>query len=317
MNKLQTAIESLAARLDGRLRLQYREQTDSTSSLLRELAMAGGLSQPTLIATDDQQTGRGTRGRGWQMQPGRDLAFSLGLPLYNDLQPSERLPLALSVLIAQSLANQIREQWRAERLNRDVEPPDETGRTDSSGRVLTALNNARDELAGRICAVKWPNDLLLARQMASGELEYRKCGGILVETTGQSLLIGIGINVNSRAVDFGPGLSGSLNTLRDCSGFELDREALFTGLVLRLYGNLVFSGILQGFCSADDSAIRALEPAWHELDRTAGQRWLLLREGLEIPVVATHVDFASGNLHVTDETGNNYVVHSYRELQAK
>ena len=313
MHKLQNAVDALNSRLEGRLELRLLERTASTSSLLRELAQQGGLQHPTLICTDDQPGGRGTRGRNWLMQPGRDLAFSLGLPLAQGLEPSARLPLALSVLVAQSLANQIREQWSSASLIRQAPgPPGTTGE-----RVLSAFDEARDELAQRICAVKWPNDLLLARPGPAGELVYRKCGGILVERTGGILLIGLGINVNSTAAGFGPPLSASLHTLRDCCGFELDRAALFSGLVLRLYGRLLFNGTLAGFSSRDATAIDSLEQAWRSLDRTAGQRWLLVRAGREIPVVATHVDYASGSLHVSDEAGNMYAVDSYSELAAK
>lgn len=295
------------------MRLLYHDSIASTSSLLRESAVSGQLALPTLVCTNDQHGGRGTRGRDWQMQPGRDLAFSIGLPLTAGLQPSPRLPLALSVLIAKCLANQVREQWAAAKLQGTAgsgsQPSSETGE-----RVLKAISQARDELAARICAVKWPNDLLLARRTAAGELDYRKCGGILVEQTGQSLLIGIGINVNSRAADYGPELSGRLNTLRDCCGFELDREALFSGLAMRLYGHLVFQGILAGFNSVDDSSIRALQNDWRELDRTAGQQWLLMRDGAQTAVTATRVDFATGHLHVHDAAGREFVVTGYSEL---
>jgi biotin-(acetyl-CoA carboxylase) ligase len=293
--------------------LEYHDSIASTSSLLRDAASAGLLALPTLVCTDEQHAGRGTRGRDWQMQPGRDIAFSIGLPLRDGLLPSPRLPLALSVLVAQGLANQIREQWASATLQTATGPgsrrPSVTGEA-----VLQAFSEARDKLASRICAVKWPNDLLLACQAANGELEYRKCGGILVEQTSQALLIGIGINVNSRAGDFGPELAGRLHTLRDCCGFELDRETLFTGLAMRLYGHLVFSGILNGFSSVDDSSISALESQWRELDRTAGQQWLLRREGIERSVTATRVDFATGCLHVQDAAGEEFVVSGYSEL---
>ncbi|MCB1217726.1 hypothetical protein KDL44_10040 [bacterium] len=315
MNKLLDATTSLAARLDGRLLLHYVESCDSTSEQVRELYTIRELSQPVLVCTDAQPEGRGTRGRSWLMQPGQDIALSLGLPLGPELLPSPRLPLALSVLLAQSLANLITEQWRSARLYPREDAGSDSAEAGSGESVVQAINQARDGLAERICAVKWPNDLLLAQPGADGELQYRKCGGILVEHLPGLLVIGIGINVNSTAADFGPELGGRLSTVRDCCGMRLDREALFSGIALRLYGRLVFNGILQGFSAVDDSAIRELEPDWQRLDRSSGQRWLMKRDGGSIPVTATHVDFASGHLFVADETGREYEVESYTELE--
>ena len=297
--------------------LQYVESCPSTNDLLKELNATGRLEQPLLVCTDDQYGGRGTRGRSWQMQRGADLAFSIGLPLDESRQPSPRLPLALSVIVAQSLANLITEQWRAARLFRQEDDPGGEEHASPTEKVTRAINQARDGLAARLCAVKWPNDLLLARPGADGELEYRKCGGILIEQLPECLLIGIGINVNSTAADFGTELAGRLNTVRDCCGMQLDREALFGGLAMRLYGKLIFGGILRGFTRSDDSAIRELEDSWRELDRTAGTRWMLQRDAESIPVTARQVDYASGSLLVEDASGREYRVESYSELEWK
>ena len=299
------------------MQLQYLDSCASTNDLLRELAGARGLQQPLLVCTDEQYGGRGTRGRSWQMQRGQDLAFSLGLPLAEKQLPSPRLPLALSVILAQILGNLIREQWRAARLFRQEDDPGGDAQASPGERVTRAINQARDGLALKLCAVKWPNDLLLARPGTDGELEHRKCGGILVEHTRDCLLIGIGLNVNSTASDYGPGLMAQLTTVRDCCGLQLDREALFAGLAMRLFGKLVFNGILKGYTALDDSAIRELEPAWRELDRTAGQRWKLQRDGRAIAVSATGVDFASGHLLVNDASGREYEIESYSELESE
>ncbi|MCB1221237.1 MAG: hypothetical protein H7A35_02645 [Planctomycetales bacterium] len=317
MNKLLDATASLAARLDGRMLLQYVESCPSTSDLVKEQFAVRGLTEPLLVCTDAQPEGRGTRGRSWSMQPGQDIAFSLGLPLTSGLEPSPRLPLALSVLLGQSISNLVREQWRAARLYQQEDDPGGDEQATTGERVTRAINEARDSLASRICAVKWPNDLLMARRGLDGELQYRKCGGILTEHLPGLLVIGIGLNVNSTAADFAAELAARLTTVRDCCGIQLDREALFSGIVMRLYGKMVFNGILQGYSAADDSAIRELEPDWRELDRSAGQRWLLNREGKTIPVTATHVDFASGHLYVQDEAGNQYEIESYSELESQ
>ena len=60
--------------------LQYVESCPSTSDLVKEQFAVRGLTEPLLVCTDAQPEGRGTRGRSWSMQPGQDIAFSLGLP---------------------------------------------------------------------------------------------------------------------------------------------------------------------------------------------------------------------------------------------
>ena len=74
--------------------------------------------------------------------------------------------------------------------------------------ALTALCVTRGvEAASSVRAgVKWPNDLLLPNG--------RKCGGILVETTPEFAVVGIGLNVFHAVGDFPPELRVSAGSLR-------------------------------------------------------------------------------------------------------
>ena len=74
--------------------------------------------------------------------------------------------------------------------------------------ALAALAVARGvkEAADLRLGVKWPNDLLLP--------DGRKCGGILVETTPEFAVVGIGLNVRHAAADFPPELRAAAGSLR-------------------------------------------------------------------------------------------------------
>lgn len=51
------------------------------------------------------------------------------------------------------------------------------------------------EEKGQIIKLKWPNDLMNA--------ELKKCGGVLIQTSGSNLLTGIGVNLYYPGEDFG------------------------------------------------------------------------------------------------------------------
>jgi BirA family biotin operon repressor/biotin-[acetyl-CoA-carboxylase] ligase len=163
----------LQQQLGAGVQVLHLASVGSTQTRLRELVAGGQLSGPTLLVTDHQTAGRGTRSRSWisaapeQGKSGlraRDLALSYALPLERTADP--RLTLALGALLAEAIT-------------RATKVP---------------------------ITVKWPNDLL------AGE-PPRKVGGVLVEQTQGWLIIGVGLNVNSTQADFPPDLVDSLTTL--------------------------------------------------------------------------------------------------------
>jgi BirA family biotin operon repressor/biotin-[acetyl-CoA-carboxylase] ligase len=84
-----------------------------------------------------------------------------------------------------------------------------------------------------LARIRWPNDLLLGGA---------KVGGILGETTGPALLIGLGLNVNNRPADLGPGLRTPATSLAAHAGRPIDLDALVGGLTGRLIRALGASG---------------------------------------------------------------------------
>lgn len=81
---------------------------DSTSSELMRRARAG-LSEPVLLAAEEQTAGRGRLGKGWHSRAGQSLTFSIALPL----APANwsGLSLAVGVSLADSLHPDIRLKW--------------------------------------------------------------------------------------------------------------------------------------------------------------------------------------------------------------
>jgi BirA family transcriptional regulator, biotin operon repressor / biotin---[acetyl-CoA-carboxylase] ligase len=163
----------LAELLGDGLHVLHLPQVESTSTRLKELIVAGQLTGPTVLVTNHQTAGRGTRSRSWlssapeiagESAKPRDLALTFATPL--PTAPDPRLSLALGALLAEAV--------------------------ERCSHVPLCL--------------KWPNDLL------AGD-PPRKLGGLLLETAQGWLLVGVGINVNSQPADFPPELAPQLTTL--------------------------------------------------------------------------------------------------------
>lgn len=88
--------------------------------------------------------------------------------------------------------------------------------------VGEVLAEALAAYAGARITIKWPNDLLLDGKKLAGILtEASVCGGEL-----EYVVVGFGINVNSRAEDFSPALRASVISLAMATRQLCDREAV-------------------------------------------------------------------------------------------
>jgi len=164
---------ALQQQLGAGVRVLHLPQVGSTSTRLKELIVGSQLDGTTVLITDHQTAGRGTRSRTWISAPPeqtksgprpRDLALSFAVPLTREADP--RTTLAIGALLADAISRATRVPLR----------------------------------------VKWPNDLLAGDPL-------RKLGGVLVEQTHGWLLVGVGLNVNSQAGDFPADLAPALTTL--------------------------------------------------------------------------------------------------------
>jgi BirA family biotin operon repressor/biotin-[acetyl-CoA-carboxylase] ligase len=86
-----------------------------------------------------------------------------------------------------------------------------------------ALHEAVDEVTGLRTALKWPNDLLAP--------DGRKLAGILAQTSGEAVVLGIGLNVDATDTELPVGTATSL---AGAGGRDLDRTALLAAILNRL-----------------------------------------------------------------------------------
>jgi BirA family transcriptional regulator, biotin operon repressor / biotin---[acetyl-CoA-carboxylase] ligase len=156
---------------------EWHDAIDSTNRRALELAAAGA-PEIAIVAADLQTAGRGRAGRSWTAPSGTSLMLSA---LVRPPVPPTALPL-LPLLAGLVLAEVVE-------------------------RVLP----------GAEVALKWPNDLLLAAPGAAP----RKTAGILVETAAGdpagalTAVIGMGINVDWRAVERPAELTGTATSLAE------------------------------------------------------------------------------------------------------
>jgi BirA family biotin operon repressor/biotin-[acetyl-CoA-carboxylase] ligase len=141
-------------------------------------------------------------------------------------------------------------------------------------------------------AIKWPNDI---------EVAGKKAGGILIETTSEFAVLGIGLNVNGTLVD-DPLLGLSATTLADAAGHSLSREMIVVELLQRF--DLRYADLSAG----GDPACVALHTAWRERLVTLGRRVTVTQGDSSVSGIAEAVD-AGGSLLLRRDDGTQAVVH--------
>jgi BirA family biotin operon repressor/biotin-[acetyl-CoA-carboxylase] ligase len=145
------------------VRLQWRDEVDSTNTRLLEAARAG-LDQPVLLVAEHQTQGRGRSGRAWQSERGQSLMFSFACRL----APADWSGLSLAVGVALADA---------------IEPP---------------VRGTAPRLQ-----LKWPNDLWLADGPRSwrkaGGILIETTG----PADARTCVVGVGLNLRPRADDAG------------------------------------------------------------------------------------------------------------------
>ena len=143
MDRPALDVDALRSALAGRWsRVDVVERTGSTNA---DLAAEPGAPDRTLLAAEDQVSGRGRLDRAWVSPPRAGLTVSF---LFRPSAPMSTwawLPLLAGVALRQAVS----------------------------------VDRTR---------LKWPNDLL--------DLDGRKLAGILAQTTGDAVVIGIGLNIS-------------------------------------------------------------------------------------------------------------------------
>ncbi|MFN2518721.1 MAG: biotin--[acetyl-CoA-carboxylase] ligase [Jatrophihabitantaceae bacterium] len=92
-----------------------------------------------------------------------------------------------------------------------------------------ALHEALGTVAGVRVALKWPNDLLAGS--GADRASYGKVAGILAQTSGEAVVIGIGVNVGTEREELPV---SSATSLALCGAADLDRSELLATILVRL-----------------------------------------------------------------------------------
>ena len=208
----------LAERMAQPPPLHWFAEVDSTNSeAMRRLRAGDG--GPALLLAGAQTAGRGRHGRDWFSGAGSGIYLSLVRPLAGVGQASS-LSLVTALVVYETLAGL---------MPSGASPPSE------------ASPPAR-------LHVKWPNDVLHRRD---------KIAGILLETNGDSVVFGIGINLDLRDEETAR-IDQPVTHLRAVLGRMPPPEPIVADLVLRLDG-AVETYLAGGFAP--------FREAWNRADR--------------------------------------------------
>jgi BirA family transcriptional regulator, biotin operon repressor / biotin---[acetyl-CoA-carboxylase] ligase len=154
-----------------------------------------------------------------------------------------------------------------------LKPPPERDVPELSLVAGVAVADTLERTLGLSVQLKWPNDVMLRR---------KKVAGCLAEARDDSVVLGIGVNVNQTQEQLPEG-AGSLRTL---TGREWDREELLAGLLEDLSGRYAewraggLDAVYEGLGSRDFLRGRRVS-----VDGTSGVATMINREGrLELAV---------------------------------
>ena len=228
-----------------------------------------------LVLATSQSAGRGMSKRIWQssgrgnalfMIGIRQLSWMDGLKLKNDGRavPLTLLPLKVGSLVATRIQVALRECVLRTHDNHDI------GNYDGDGARMPMVS------------LKWPNDVLVRN---SSPVPNEKIAGILVETTREWFLIGIGINVDYAL---------NVPSIGDDCGREATCLARFCRTDVDAHTDFIV-GVVEEVDGVGNDVRHMIEPGGEEEE----QRWIGTSKQLAVDVAY--------NLH-------SWLHHSSREL---
>ena len=188
--------------------------------------LASGAPDGSLVLADTQTKGRGRLGRRWITQPGSALAASL---IFTPSQEEVEHLALFSPLGALAISQALEEGW------------------------------------GLKPAIKWPNDVLLAR---------RKAAGILVEVAWkgshlQGLVIGLGLNISPASVPPDDEVLFPATSIEQAVGQPVDRFAVLRAVLKNLF-KWRARLMSEAFLKAWEERL-AFKNEWVRLDEDAGE----------------------------------------------
>jgi BirA family biotin operon repressor/biotin-[acetyl-CoA-carboxylase] ligase len=269
----QSGVERTIVTPDGFwTRVDLRAETASTNADAAAAAVRGE-PEGLVVVAERQTAGRGRRDRQW-MSPAR-------------------AGLTLSVLLRPGVADEER-GWPAVPTGAYGWLPLLTG---------VALLDAVRRVADVEAALKWPNDLLVGPAARPG-----KAAGILAEVTGDAVVVGIGLNVTTRAEELPDTTGLPATSLRLAGATATGREPLLRALLRGIAdrytgwreagGDAEMSGLLGAYrrdCATIGRPVRALLPGGGEVTGEAtsvdvdGQLVIRSADGADLRVSAGDV----------------------------
>lgn len=244
--------------------------TGSTNTDLAAAARAGA-AEGTVLVAEAQRAGRGRLDRAWSSPPRAGLTLSL-LLRPGPVSPDRRglLPLLVGVAVA-------------------------TAVRDRTGVAAT---------------VKWPNDVVVDEPGPDGAPGPRKLAGVLCEAVGGAVIVGLGLNVSTRADELPalPPTATAATSLAleaavdgDGAGDPVDRATVLLAVLRHL------EQVYQPWCSAGGDPARLLA-AYRPLSSTLGRRVRVLLPGDQV-LTGEAVDVEpDGRLRLRTDTGADHVV---------
>lgn len=125
-----------------------------------------------------------------------------------------------------------------------------------------AVADAIETVTGLRAGIKWPNDVLVG--------DHKVCG-ILIESSDEYAILGMGINVNgSLAAD--PDLASRAMTLEQAAGHPVSREAIVAELLWRL------DPLYETLQTGGEAAQQAIHDAWRARLAMLGRRVVIRQD---------------------------------------
>jgi BirA family biotin operon repressor/biotin-[acetyl-CoA-carboxylase] ligase len=153
-----------------------------------------------------------------------------------------------------------------------------------------AVARALASVSGLEPGIKWPNDIYLNGRKVAGILSEMDTRGEII----RFVILGVGVNVNSRREDFPPELSEIATSLRAEAGREIPRESVASKIFEELEEEYLLF-LREGLSPR-------LNQEWNRLSWINGKRVTLRMQNEEISGQALGLD-TDGALLLLDEQG--------------
>ncbi|MDI6771809.1 MAG: biotin--[acetyl-CoA-carboxylase] ligase [bacterium] len=149
--------------------------------------------------------------------------------------------------------------------------------------VAVAVAETAEQFVPGPARIRWPNDV---------EIAGRKVAGILIETAGAAVVVGVGINVGIELQVMPPEVAARAGSLHLIAGRPIERRAVLEALLARLADRY----------SAWAAGGEAVSDAWSSRDMLRGTPVAVLHSGPAIEGIAEGIN-REGALRIRTATG--------------